>query len=81
MIVELDVPRGTPLFLLANEIDPNPTSRDELVRAVAVYRDATGGMVLMHGHTCHGDQECAKGWCFEARVSVSAIRANLEGAR
>lgn len=78
MIVDLDVPRGTSLFLPAAAIDPNPTHRDELVSTVAVYRDATAGMVLLQGHTCPR-QECRKGWCFEARVSVAAIRANLDG--
>ncbi len=81
MIPELDVPRGTVLVLLAHEIDPNPTGCDELVRSVAVYRGSSDGMVQLQGHTCRGDQECAKGWCFEARVSVAGIRANLDGAR
>ncbi|MBQ0900979.1 hypothetical protein [Micromonospora sp. U21] len=81
MIVELDVPRGTRLLLLDIEIQPNPTARDELVWAVAVYRDATDGMVLVHGHVCGAEGECARGWCFEAKVLVAAIRANLDGAR
>ncbi|MFC5924393.1 hypothetical protein [Micromonospora vulcania] len=80
-MIELDVPRGTRLLLLANEIRPNPTARDELVWAVAVYPGVSGGMVLMHGHLCSAEGDCARGWCFEARVLVAAIRANLNGAR
>ncbi|MFD6565415.1 hypothetical protein [Micromonospora profundi] len=81
MIVELDVPRGTRLHLLAHEFEPNPTHRDEVVWSVAVHRDATAGKVRLHGHMCGADGECAKGWCFEAVVLVSAIRANRDGAR
>ncbi|MEV0214314.1 hypothetical protein [Micromonospora sp. NPDC050695] len=83
MIGDLNVPAGQLLHLLAHEIRPNPTHRDELVRAVAVYRAEIGGMVWMRGHVCGGDvvPDCAAGWCFEAQVSVDAIRANLAGAR
>ncbi len=81
MIVEADVPRGTRLVFLANEIQPNPTGRDEVVWSVAVYRDAVDGWAQLQGHVCGPEGECAAGWCFEARVLVSAIRANVDGAR
>lgn len=81
MIVDLDVPRGRELVLFAGEITPNPTRWSGIVWAVAVYRDAADGMVALQAHTCSADGECARGWCFEARVTVDAIRANLAGAR
>ncbi len=80
-MVELDVPRGTRLLLRAREIRPNPTKRDEIVWSVAVYRNAIAGMVILQGHVCGAAGECAQGWCFEAQVSVDAIRANLAGIR
>jgi hypothetical protein len=80
VIPEADVPRGTRLMLLAGEFQPNPTGRDELVWSVAVYR-AAAGMAQIQGHVCGPDGECAAGWCFEAQVTVAAIRANLDGAR
>lgn len=81
MIAEADVPRGTCLRLPAESIRPNPTGCDEVVWSVAVYRDAGAGWAKLHGHVCGPDGDCAAGWCFEARVKVSAIRANLDGAR
>ncbi|MEV5211308.1 hypothetical protein AB0K35_27930 [Micromonospora sp. NPDC053740] len=81
MIAEADVPRGTCLRLPAAAIDPNPTGRDEVVWAVAVYRDAAAGWAQLQAHACGPDGDCAAGWCFEARVLVSAIRANVDGAR
>ncbi|MFG1882171.1 hypothetical protein [Micromonospora sp. NPDC049102] len=82
MTESLQVPAGTLLHLLAREIIPNPTNRDELVWAVVVDQQPAGGMVRMRGHTCASPiPECAGGWCFEAQVSVAAIRANMGGAR
>jgi hypothetical protein len=82
MTDSLHVPAGTPLHLVAWEISPNPTNRDELVWVVIVDPHQVGGMVWMRGHTCAGPApDCASGWCFEARVSVAAIRANIDGAR
>lgn len=78
----MDVAPGTRLFLLAGEIRPNPTGRDELVWTVAVYRQAIGGMVWMRGHVCRWPEpDCGTGYCWEAQVAVSGIRANLEGVR
>lgn len=82
MTVDLDVPDGTRLHLLAAEWRPNPTGRDELVWTVGVYRQAVGGMVWVRGHVCRGPEpDCGSGWCFEAQVLVAAVRANLDGAR
>lgn len=84
MRVDLAVPAGTRLQLLAAEIHPNPTRRDELVWSVAVYHEAIVGMVWVRGHTCRvvdPEPDCGTGWCFEAQVTVDAIRANLAGAR
>ncbi|MER7331716.1 MULTISPECIES: hypothetical protein [unclassified Micromonospora] len=82
MTVDLNVPAGTRLHLLGGEIHPNPTGRDELVWTVAVFTQAVAGMVWVRGHVCGGPEpDCAAGWCFEARVAVHAIRANLAGAR
>ncbi|MFI5925276.1 hypothetical protein ACIA3K_04765 [Micromonospora sp. NPDC051543] len=76
------VPAGTLLHLLAWEISPNPTNRDELVWTVVVDNQPVGGMVRLRGHTCAGPvPDCAGGWCFDARISVAAIRANMSGAR
>lgn len=82
MTVDLDVPERTPLRLRAWDINPNPTGRDGLVVwTVAVYRQAVGGKVWVRGHVCAGpDPDCGRGYCFEAQVSVDAIRANLAGA-
>lgn len=81
MIVELDVPRGRELLLFAGEISPNPTRWSGIVWAVAVYGHAADGQVALQAHRCNPDGECRKGWCFEAHVTVDAIRANLAGAR
>lgn len=78
----LDVPAGTRLHLMAGEIRPNPAGRDELVWAVAVYNRPVGGMVWMRGHVCSGPvPDCAAGWCFEAQVSVDAIRRNRDNVQ
>ncbi|MEU7845135.1 hypothetical protein AB0B39_29695 [Micromonospora sp. NPDC049114] len=82
MTDSLHVPVGTLLHLLAWEITPNPTNRDELVWTVVVDHQPVGGMVRLRGHTCAGlVPDCAGGWCFDARISVAAIRANMSGAR
>lgn len=83
MTDSLYVPAGTLLHLLAWEISPNPTNRDELVWAVVVDpRQHVDGMVRLRGHTCAGPvPDCAGGWCFEAQVSVAAIQANTDGGR
>lgn len=81
MTVDLDVTAGTPLWLRAWEVNPNPTGRDMLVWTVAVYRQAVGGRVWVRGHACGAEPDCGRGYCFEAQVAVDAIRANLAGAR
>ncbi|MFI5833230.1 hypothetical protein ACIA5A_06085 [Micromonospora sp. NPDC051300] len=82
MTVDLRVEPGTQLFLLLGEFTPNPNRRDEIIRAVAVYRQPIGGRVWVRGHTCTGVCPYANaGWCWEGRVSVAAIRANLAGQR
>lgn len=83
MTVDLNVPPRTRLHLLAHEIRPNPTHRDEVVWTVCVYQQAVGGMVWVRGHACRvgSEPDCGAGWCFEAQVSVDAVRANLAGAR
>ncbi|MEU8171001.1 hypothetical protein AB0B97_31330 [Micromonospora sp. NPDC049004] len=82
MTDSLHVPVGTLLHLLAWEIAPNPTNRDELVWTVVVDHQPVGGMVRLRGHTCAGlVPDGAGGWCFDARISVAAIRANMSGAR
>lgn len=85
MTVDLDVPAGTRLHLLAGEWFPEPgrpSERDELVSVVAVYREEIGGRVWVKGHACRWpDPDCGGGACFEHQVLTSAIRANLAGAR
>lgn len=80
----LTVPPGTRLRLLAAEVFPNPTRRDEVVWTVAVDRYAVDGAVWVRGHTCRiasAEADCGSGWCFEARVQAQAVLANLAGAR
>ncbi|WP_327035791.1 hypothetical protein [Micromonospora ureilytica] len=84
--VDVEVPAGTKLFLLAGEWFCEPTvraRRDELVIVVAVHQRATSGQVWVKGHVCqHQDPpECGTGSCFEHQVLVSAIRMNLAGQR
>ncbi|MFG1659099.1 hypothetical protein ACGFIY_21460 [Micromonospora chersina] len=85
MTVDLDVPQGTRLHLLAGEWFPSPgqpADRDELVTVVAVYRQEIAGMVWVKGHVCgHGVPECGAGACWEHQAVTAAIRANLDGSR
>lgn len=85
MRINLDVPPGTRLLLLAGEWHSQPgkpATEDQLVISVAVYQEAVGGVVLARGHTCaRTEPDCGRGWCWEAQVAVHAIRANLAGAR
>ncbi|MET8251722.1 hypothetical protein [Micromonospora sp. NPDC005197] len=53
MTDSLQVPAGTLLHLLAWEISPNPTNRDELVWAVVVDQQPVGGLGADAGaHVC-----------------------------
>jgi hypothetical protein len=85
MTVDLDVPAGARLFLLAGEWYPapdRPADRDEIVTVVAVYRQVIAGRVWVRGHVCRSPEpDCRTGACFEHQVAVAAIRANLDGSR
>ncbi|MGS2615119.1 hypothetical protein ACVCAH_11430 [Micromonospora sp. LZ34] len=85
MRTDLEVPAGTRLLLLAGEWFPAPgqaATVDQLVTTVAVYREVIGGLVWVRGHVCsHPNPDCGTAACFEHQVAVSAIRANLAGAR
>lgn len=85
MTVDLDVPEGTRLHLLAGEWFPRPgqpADRGELVRVVAVYRQEIAGMVWVRGHVCRWPEpDCGTGACFECQVLTAAIRANVDGGR
>ncbi|WBB89308.1 hypothetical protein [Verrucosispora sp. WMMC514] len=85
MPVDLEVPPGQVLLLLAGEWYPEPgraAGRDVLVSVVAVSRQVAGGLVLTHAHVCdHRHPDCGRHHCWEAYVLVAAIRACLAGAR
>lgn len=85
MRIDLDVPAGTIMLFGPNEWYPRPgvaAQDDVLVSAVAVYREAIGGLVLAHGHVCNlRHPDCGGRYCWEAQVSVAAVRAIVAGAR
>ncbi|WBB94161.1 hypothetical protein [Verrucosispora sp. WMMC514] len=85
MRVDLDVPEGTVLLLLEGEWYPEPgrpARRQILVSSVAVRQQAIGGLVYATGHACnHRDPDCDRHHCWEAQVSVAAVRACLDGTR
>ena len=85
MQVDLVVPEGTVLRLLEGEWYPEPgrpAGRRAIIRTVAVYRQAVGGLVLAYGHACnHRTPDCDRHHCWEAQVSVEAIKNCLEGER
>ncbi|MDG9676790.1 hypothetical protein [Micromonospora sp. DH14] len=86
MDVDVTVPAGTKLFLLAGEWFCEPTvlaRRDEVVIVVAIRPGAISGQVWVTGHVCRRQDppECGTGACFEHHVLASAIRLNLSGQR
>lgn len=84
--VDVEVPAGTKLLLLAGEwlCEPTvPARRDEVVIVVAICQGPTSGWVWVRGHVCrrHDPPDCGTGSCFEHQVLASAIRLNLAGQR
>ncbi|GGM27377.1 hypothetical protein GCM10011608_10160 [Micromonospora sonchi] len=81
MRIDLRVPAGTVLMLRRGEwYTPggDPATEDVLINVVAVGQEMSAGLVSAHGHDCnHHRPDCGRDHCWEGRVLVSAVRAEM----